>query len=169
MPRTFFVGGNHKLNVAPTSLITTLTSQSANLDANVQVVIAPPTLYLLQFKSQLASSNIQLAAQNSYTKSSGAFTGETSAVHLKEAGIPWVILGHSERRTLFGETSQLVAEKTKAAIDAGLSVILCIGETLQERQAGKTKDVSEEQLQAVVSTIKSEDWRCVLTNFRARS
>ena len=68
--------------------------------------------------------------------------------------------GHSERRTLFGETSKLVADKTRAAIAAGLSVILCVGETLEEREAGKTKAVVEEQLKPVVEILKEADWRC---------
>ncbi|KAJ7587076.1 Triosephosphate isomerase [Mycena floridula] len=73
-----------------------------------------------------------------YFKSSGAFTGEISPAQLVDAEIPYVILGHSERRTLFHETSETVAQKTRAALDAGLSVILCIGETLQERESGQT-------------------------------
>jgi triosephosphate isomerase len=95
-----------------------------------------------------------------------------------DAGIPFVILGknfsmpsfhitkqikgHSERRTIFLETSELVAKKTKAAISAGLSVILCIGETLEEREAGRTKEVCETQLKAVVDVLKEADWRYVL-------
>lgn len=82
-----------------------------------------------------------------------------SPAQLADAGIPYVILGHSERRTLFHETSDLVAQKTKAAIDAGLSIILCIGETLAEREVGTTITVVEEQLAAVVSLLKQEEWR----------
>jgi triosephosphate isomerase (TIM) len=102
-----------------------------------------------------------------------------SAAQLVDSGIPWVILGHSERRTLFHETSEVVADKTKAAIDAGLSpcrlliasagwifdawnagVILCVGETLEEREAGATAKVVEAQLEPVVKTISQKDWRC---------
>ena len=82
-----------------------------------------------------------------------------SPAQLVDAGIPYVILGHSERRTLFHETSALVAQKTKAAIDTGLSVILCIGETLAEREAGTTIQVVEEQLNAVVPLLSTEEWR----------
>ena len=78
-------------------------------------------------------------------------------MQLKDAGIPWVIIGHSERRTLFGDTDKIVAEKTKAALAAGLSVILCIGETLEEREGDKTIEVVERQLKAVADTI--QDWR----------
>ncbi|PVG04821.1 putative TPI1-triose-phosphate isomerase [Serendipita vermifera] len=124
----------------------------ADLNPNAEVVIAPPSLYLIPLK-ELAKENIQVSAQNAYFKDSGAFTGELSPVQLKDAGINWVILGHSERRTLFGETSELVAKKTDAALKAGLSVILCVGETLEEREAGKTIAVVEEQLSAVVQLL----------------
>ena len=77
-----------------------------------------------------------------------------------------MLTGHSERRTLFGETSKLVADKTRAAINVGLSVILCVGETLEEREAGKTKTVVEDQLKPVVEVLKEADWRCVPLRFR---
>jgi triosephosphate isomerase (TIM) len=82
----------------------------------------------------------------------------SSANQLVDAGIEYVILGHSERRTLFGETSELVASKTKAAIDVGLTVILCVGETLEERESEKTVEVVEAQLKAVVDVLKEESW-----------
>lgn len=84
-----------------------------------------------------------------------------SPSQLKDAGIPYVILGHSERRTIFHETSEVVALKTRAALDAGLKVILCIGETLSQREGGETAKVCEEQLEAVVKQTKEADWRCV--------
>lgn len=118
-------------------------------------MIAPPALYLLTALATV-KNGIQVAAQNAYTASSGAFTGEISATQLVDAKIPWVILGHSERRTLFGDTDTLVADKTKAALAAGLSVILCVGETLEEREAGTTVAVVERQLKAVVE--KVSDW-----------
>ncbi|OSD07937.1 triose phosphate isomerase [Trametes coccinea BRFM310] len=133
----------------------------ADLDPNVEVVIAPPSIYLLPLKD-LLRKDIQIAAQNCYFKTSGAFTGETSPAQLIDAGIPYVILGHSERRTLFHETSGIVAEKTRAAIEAGLRVILCVGETLEEREANRTKEVVESQLKPVVDTITKEDWAKVV-------
>ncbi|KAG9118427.1 triosephosphate isomerase [Ceratobasidium sp. 392] len=156
MARKFFVGGNFKMNGTVESIKKIIEGlNAANLDSNTEVVIAPPALYLLPARD-LAKPNIQIAAQNSYTASSGAYTGEISATQLVDAGIPWVILGHSERRTLFGDTDALVADKTKAALAAGLSVILCVGETLEEREAGKTIAVVERQLAAVAEKIK--DW-----------
>jgi len=129
----------------------------ATLDPNTEVVIAPPALYLIPI-IDLLRKDVKIAAQNCYSKTSGAFTGEISPSQLVDAGIPYVILGHSERRTLFGETSAIVAGKTRAALDAGLRVILCVGETLAEREVGRTQQVVEEQLQAVVTLLSPDDW-----------
>jgi len=129
----------------------------ADVDPNTEVVIAPPSLYILPL-ANILRKDFKVAAQNAYIKTSGAFTGEISPAQLVDAEVPYVILGHSERRTLFGETSELVAQKTRAAIDAGLSVILCIGETLVEREAGQCTQVIEKQLQAVVQVTKEADW-----------
>jgi len=128
---------------------------AGELKASTEVVIAPPALYLLSVKKDIRSE-IAVSAQNSYVGSKGAFTGEISPSQLKDAGIPWVIIGHSERRTLFGDTDKLVADKTKAALDAGLKVILCIGETLAERESDKTNEVVERQLAAVKLVVS--DW-----------
>ncbi|KAI0266353.1 triose phosphate isomerase [Gloeopeniophorella convolvens] len=159
MTRQFFVGGNFKMNPATReakrALVKTL--NEANLDPQTEVVVAPPSLYLIPVLESLRK-DVKVAAQNSHAKTQGAFTGEVSPAQLKDAGIPYVILGHSERRTLFGETSAIVAEKTRAALDAGLSVILCVGETLAEREAGRTQQVVEEQLQAAVALLSPGDW-----------
>jgi triosephosphate isomerase len=127
-----------------------LTAQSAD------IVVAPPAIYLLGVKDSLKQP-VEVAAQNCFTESSGAFTGEISPNQLKDADIHWVILGHSERRSLFGDTDKLVADKTKAAIAAGLSVIACIGESLEEREKGVTNQVVERQLEA--AAIQPGDWK----------
>ncbi|KAI0731667.1 Triosephosphate isomerase, partial [Fomitopsis betulina] len=159
MARQFFVGGNFKMNPATReakkSLVKTL--NEATLDPNVEVVIAPPAIYLLAVQDILRK-DVKVSAQNAYFKPSGAFTGEISPAQLADAQVPYVILGHSERRTIFHETSELVAQKTKAALDAGLSVILCVGETLQEREANKTAEVVQAQLTPVVAALKDYDW-----------
>lgn len=160
MARKFFVGGNWKMNGTVESgqkLVQTL--RDANIDANTEVVVAPPALHLLLVKDMLKSTPISVAGQNAYHKPSGAFTGEVSVSQLQDAGIPWVILGHSERRTIFKEGNNEVAEKTAAAIDHNLKVILCVGETLEERESNKTLDVICGQLDAAASSTK--DWRCV--------
>jgi len=159
MARQFFVGGNFKLNPTSVSASDTLLDvlNNADLDPETEVVIAPPSIYLIPVKASVRNG-IKVSAQNSYFESAGAFTGEISPSQLVDAGIPYVILGHSERRTIFLESSELVAKKTKAAISSGLRVILCIGETLAEREAEQTKQVCEKQLKAVVDVLEKENW-----------
>ncbi|KAK7466389.1 triosephosphate isomerase [Stygiomarasmius scandens] len=159
MARQFFVGGNFKMNPSTLEAKAALVKMfnEAQLDPATEVVIAPPSLYLLRLK-EILRENVKVAAQNCYFKDSGAFTGEISPAQLADAGIPWVILGHSERRTIFHETSELVAQKTRAALDKGLNVILCIGETLAQREAGETAAVNEAQLKPVIDVLKESDW-----------
>lgn len=157
MSRTFFVGGNWKMNgsVEQTkSLIQNLLD--AQLDSNTEVVVAPPALYLLSAQELVKGKNVAVSAQNAYFKPSGAFTGEISVAQLKDAQIPWVILGHSERRQIFGENSELIGQKTVAAIENDLSVILCVGETLEQREKGETNQVVLDQLQTGTKDVK--DW-----------
>lgn len=126
------------------------------------MVIAPPSLYLLSSKDLLQGNDkIQLSAQNAYQKPSGAFTGEISVEQVRDAGIPWVILGHSERRTIFHETDDEVSQKVRAALDSGLRVILCVGETLEQREKGSTNDVVLGQTEAATKSLKSEEWAYV--------
>jgi len=133
----------------------------ATLDPNVEVVIAPPALYLIPLKETLRE-DIKVSAQNCYFQEKGAFTGEISPSQLVDAEIPYVILGHSERRSLFHETSEDIARKTRAALDVGLSVILCIGETLAQREAGETARVCEDQLAPVIAALKPSDWKNIV-------
>lgn len=129
---------------------------------STEIVIAPPTLYLIALKEHVRPE-VAIAAQNAYVQLSGAYTGEISPSQLVDAGIPWVILGHSERRQLFHESDEVVAKKTAAALGAGLKVILCIGETLAEREADATIAVVERQLNAVAKEIK--DWSNVVVAY----
>jgi triosephosphate isomerase (TIM) len=117
----------------------------------VDILIAPPFTVLAAIAHELVGSGVLLAGQNMHAKAAGAFTGEVSAPMLKDAGCSWVILGHSERRQLFGETDPSVAEKTAAALSGGLSPIVCVGETLAEREAGETLNVVSRQLRAVIA------------------
>jgi triosephosphate isomerase len=163
MVRQYFVGGNFKMNPATKQEKVALVNflNEANLDPNTEVVISPPALYLIPL-SEIVRKEIKVAAQNCYFKDSGAYTGEISPCQLVDAGVPYVILGHSERRTLFHETSEVIAQKTRAALDAGLSVILCVGETLEEREANKTAKVIEDQLKPVLAQLKEPDWSKVV-------
>lgn len=124
---------------------------------NIEVVIAPPSLYLLLAREHLRRG-IEVAAQNVFDKPNGAFTGEISVDQLRDSGIGWTILGHSERRVILQEDDSFVASKTKAAIDGGISVILCCGESLEQREAGKTIDVVNAQLKAVAEKLDKKDW-----------
>lgn len=142
-----------------TSIINNL--NNAQLDPNTEVVIAPPSLYLLLAR-QLADSRIGVAAQNVFDKPNGAFTGELSVGQLEDAKIDWTIVGHSERRVLLKEDDVFVARKTKAAIEGGLGVILCIGESLEEREANKTIDVVTRQLNAVAELLSKDEWAKVV-------
>jgi triosephosphate isomerase len=163
MGRQFFIGGNFKMNGTLSSTKEIVNNlNNAKLDSNVEVVIAPPALYLLPTREHLRKG-LEVAAQNVYDKPNGAFTGEISASQLKDSGITWTILGHSERRTILGETDEIVANKTKAALDAGLSVILCCGESLEEREAGTTVDVVTKQLKVVAD--KVQDWSKIVVAY----
>jgi len=157
MARKFFVGGNWKMNGIKKEIDEIVAFLKAGpLDPNVEIVVGVPALYLTYAQSVLPS-NVQVSAQNSYKVAKGAFTGEISPAMLLDSGIPWVILGHSERRNVFGESDELISEKIAHALDAGLKVIACIGEKLDEREAGKTEEVVFKQTNAIADKIKSWD------------
>lgn len=130
------------------------------MDPNTEVVIAPPSTYLDYTVQLNTNPQVEVSAQNAYVKGSGAYTGEISVEQVKDVGATWVLLGHSERRTLFGESDEFVAEKTKFALEQGLKVILAIGETLEERKSGVTDQVNQRQLSAVIKLVK--DWSNVV-------
>jgi triosephosphate isomerase len=157
MARKFFVGGNWKMN-GSTALIKSLVAETLNtakLDESVEVVIAPPAVYLEKTRAT-ANKNIGVAAQNVYYKKSGAYTGEISPEILKDVNVDWVILGHSERREYFKESNEFVGEKTAFALENGLKVITCVGEKLENREAGKTMEIIYAQLKAIADNVK--DW-----------
>lgn len=124
--------------------------EGAPASDEVGLLVCPPYPYLASVASQLAGSKVQLGAQNVSEHDKGAFTGEVAPAMLHDVGCRYVIVGHSERRTLYGESSALVAEKMAAALAAGLIPILCVGETLEERKAGSTEAVVGEQLAAAI-------------------
>ncbi|CAE8620027.1 unnamed protein product [Polarella glacialis] len=160
--RRFFIGGNWKANGSPASvkqLIEELNSAKLEVDTSkdVEVVCSPPFVYLSQVKSDLRK-DYAVAAQNMWDKAPGAWTGETPAAMLKDMSIDWVVLGHSERRESCGETSEVVASKTKFAIESGLSTITCIGEKLEERESGKTFELLDLQMKPIAAALNEEDW-----------
>lgn len=156
MGRQFFVGGNFKMNGTIKSIRDIVHNlNNAKLDPNTEVVISPPSLYLLLAREHLRKG-IEVASQNVFDKPNGAFTGEISVDQLKDSGITWTIIGHSERRVLLAEDDSFVATKTKAALDGGLGVILCCGESLEQREKGVTVQHVTSQLKAVADKVK--DW-----------
>lgn len=142
-----------------TEIVETL--KKASLDSNVEVVIGVPAIYL-EYVQSIVPNTINVAAQNCWKVPKGAFTGEISPAMIKDIGANWVILGHSERRTIFGEKDDLVAEKVAHALESGLKVIACIGETLEEREAGKTEEVVFRQTKALLPAIGSNWDKVVL-------
>ncbi|KAK5989983.1 Triosephosphate isomerase [Cladobotryum mycophilum] len=156
MARKFFVGGNFKMNGSVSSIKDIVDNlNKAKLDSTVEVVIAPPALYLLSVREQLRKE-LEVASQNVFDKPNGAFTGEISVSQLKDSGVTWAILGHSERRTILKESDEIVASKTKYATENGVGVIWCCGESLEDREAGKTIAVVTKQLEALKAQIS--DW-----------
>lgn len=146
--RTPLIAGNWKLFKTIGEAIT-LVNDLKSLVAGVkgvEIVVAPVFTALSRVGDAVAGSNIRLAAQDCFWEEEGAFTGEVSPMLLKDAGCSHVIIGHSERRQHFGETDESVNKKTKAAITAGLTAIVCVGETLAEREADKTFAVIEGQV-----------------------
>jgi len=163
MGRQFFVGGNFKMNGNIKTIREIVHNiNQAKLDPNVEVVIAPPSLYLLLAREHLREG-IEVASQNVFDKPNGAFTGEISVDQLKESGITWTLVGHSERRVILQEDDAFVASKTKAALDGDLGVILCCGESLEQREAGKTIEVVTTQLKAVADVVK--DWSKIVVAY----
>lgn len=136
---------------------------SADLPKDVQVVIAPPAPYLALAVEKNKQSTVEISAQNVYTTGSGAYTGETSANQVLDLGATWTLTGHSERRTIIKESDEFIAEKTKFALEQGLSVILCIGETLEERKSDITLQVCARQLDAVSKIVS--DWSKIVVAY----
>lgn len=166
MTRRLFIGGNWKMNGTKAKIVEMCqTLKNGQYEASTKeadIVIACPAIYLEHTHKSLPA-NMSVAAQNCYKVNSGAFTGEISPAMILDCGAKWVLIGHSERRQVFGETDRLISEKVGFALDNSLKVIACIGETLQEREAGKTFDVVCKQLQAIAETVKDGDrWKNVV-------
>ncbi len=148
------IAGNWKMNNGAQDgldLAKAIAAEAGGID-NVDVVVSPPATILAQV-AQVVGSAVGVSAQNVHSEPSGAYTGELSTSMLLAAGCKWVIIGHSERRQYFGETDESVAAKTRASQEAGLIPIVCVGETLEEREAGKTLDVVNRQVDAFLEII----------------
>ncbi|HRQ72663.1 MAG TPA: triose-phosphate isomerase [Phycisphaerales bacterium] len=156
--RTPFVGGNWKMNTDRASgvALARAVAEAAAGCKGVEIAVFPPFPYLGAIADALHGSRISLGAQDLYYEKSGAFTGEVSAAMLLDCGASAVLTGHSERRHVLGESDDLVNRKTRAALDAGLTCVLCIGETLDQRERGETHAVNERQLHAALAGVRPE-------------
>lgn len=151
--RRRLIAGNWKMHGSisrVTTLIDGIKAGAAQI-TDVDILVLPPFIYLSLVHDQLKNSSIKLGAQNLYCKPEGAFTGEVSGEMLKDIGCEYVLIGHSERRALFHDDLKTVAEKFKAAVNAGLKPILCVGETREEREKGLTETVVRDQLMSVIN------------------
>lgn len=146
--RTPVIAGNWKMNMTVAEAVRLVNEIRYGLrnPGNVDVVVAPPSTAIFSVASLLKDSYIGVAAQNIHWEESGAFTGEVAAMFVKEAGADYVIIGHSERRQYFGETDETVNKKIKSALKNNLTPIVCVGETLDEREAGRADEVIKRQI-----------------------
>jgi triosephosphate isomerase len=162
--RKKLIAGNWKMNLTPVEGRALVAALRAEIDRDAvalardrEVLVAPPFLTIPAVSQALAGSSILLGAQNVHFEDKGAFTGEISAPMLKAFGVTHVIVGHSERRQVFKETNELVSKRAAAAIARRLVAIVCVGETLEQRDSGGTLEVVLSQLQDALGGIKSED------------
>ncbi len=149
----FFVGGNWKCNGDKSGVKKLIDDlNAADVPEDIDIIVAPTFIHLEQVQGALKKP-YQLGAQNCWVGKGGAFTGEISAEQLHDVGVPWVIVGHSERRLFMDETNDFVGHKAAYALSQDLSVIACLGETLHERQAGQLEEVLTKQLTAIGDNI----------------
>jgi triosephosphate isomerase len=158
--RRFLVAGNWKMNTNRASgeeLAAALAGHVPSPEDGIEVLVCPPYTYLGCIGDKVNGSGVQLGAQDVYFEASGAFTGEISVDMLKDVGCEYVLIGHSERRHVMGETDEIINKKVKAAIAGGLKVILCVGELLSEREAGQTESVLDAQMAGGLADISEAD------------
>jgi triosephosphate isomerase (TIM) len=154
MPRTKFVAGNWKMNTTRASAVELATAIAKGALHGVQIGIAPPFVYLDAVREAIAGTPILLGAQDVYFEKNGAFTGEISVDMLKDVGVKFVLTGHSERRHVLGESSKLINKKAHAVYNAGLILVHCVGEKLEERDANKTFEVVQSQLEELSDSMQ---------------
>ncbi|MEW6698387.1 MAG: triose-phosphate isomerase [Bacillota bacterium] len=155
--RRIVIAGNWKMHKTVTEAVSFVQElKQKTADSPVEVVVCPPFTALAAVSEAIQGSNIRLGAQNMHWEKQGAFTGEISPVMLQELGVTYVVLGHSERRQYFGETDESVNKKTQAALEHGLIPIVCVGETLEQREAGTTEQVVASQTKGALAGLSAE-------------
>jgi len=165
--RRKIVAGNWKMNGSKDlaqTLVSDVRSQAASLDNGVEVVIIPPAIYVGDVVAN-AGDRLSVGVQNVGQWASGAYTGEVSAEMAQDQGCQYALVGHSERRQLFGESDDVVAEKVRRVIAAGLQAVLCVGETLEEREAGKAEAVVASQVKAGLANVAKDQWQRVIVAY----
>jgi len=166
--RKIIIAGNWKMNNDLTQtekLIVDLKNLLQNEKPNCDVIVCPPYTSLSEASKLLKGSQIKLGAQNMHFEENGAFTGEVSASMLKSVGCEYVILGHSERRHIFGESNEMINKKIKKALSAGLKPIFCVGELLEERENGTTNDVVKKQILKGLAEISADDMKNIIVAY----
>lgn len=158
--RSKIIAGNWKMNKTAAETARLIGEIRSALEgvSGVERVVCPPYTSLAAAAEALKGSSIVLGAQNVHWEATGAFTGEISVDMLREAGVRFVLVGHSERRRYFGETDETVNRRVRAALTGKLHAIVCVGETLKEREADTTRDVIERQVRAAVDGLAAPDW-----------
>lgn len=157
--RRYLISGNWKMNTTRATaveLAKALVEGARAACDKVDVLIFPPAPYLIPVQDAVAGSAIQVGGQNAYFEAPGAFTGEVALEMLQDVGCQSVLIGHSERRHVLGETDSLINNKVKAALEKGLQVVLCVGELLSEREANQTEEVLDRQMAGGLADITAE-------------
>ncbi len=153
------IAGNWKMNLNKHESIALAKSLCHSDDSDADILICPPYVYLDAVNQACSGSAVHVGSQDAYFEGNGAFTGEISVDMLKDVGCQFVILGHSERRHILGEQDELINKKLQAVLAAGLTPILCVGETLDEREAGKTLEVVQSQFSGSTAGLTDEQMR----------
>ncbi|MFX0091213.1 MAG: triose-phosphate isomerase, partial [Candidatus Hodarchaeota archaeon] len=162
--RKFVIGGNWKMQITNIgdAIKTAEEIAMAIENSSIEVFVAPSFNALYSIGQAIKKTNLKLAAQNMHYLEQGAFTGETSVLSLLDAGCEYVILGHSERRRIFGETDEIINQKVLLALEKGLKPVLCIGETAKERADGRIKEINESQLTGSLKDVTEKQIRNIV-------